>query len=95
MSHVFRAGKLFEFVAVSHFACLVHVQKYAKQVLALLDDIIALAPPKSGSQGQIFKLWGTSTPDRRANRIDPPDGIKIIPFGYGDTKTKNRKYKDR
>ena len=61
-------------------------QTYAKEVNALLDEIINISPPKSGSKGQIFKLWGDSKADKTAKRIDPPDGIQIIPFGFGDSK---------
>lgn len=62
------------------------VQGYAKEVNTLLDEIIAISPQKSGSKGQMFKMWGKSTPDTRAKRIEPPDGMKIIPFGFDTSK---------
>lgn len=39
-------------------------QTYAKEINTLLDDILNISPPKSGSKGQVFKLWGKSTPER-------------------------------
>jgi len=62
------------------------VQGYAKEVNSLLDELISISPQKSGSKGQFFKLWGKSTPDTRAKRIDPPNGMKIIPFGMDSSK---------
>lgn len=80
---------------------------YAKEINELMNELIAISPPKSGSKGQVnlkftffsrtevqiptpltyltqvFKFWGKSKPDYRAKRINPPDGIKLIPFGYG------------
>jgi len=60
-------------------------------VLSLLDEIIAVSPPKSGSKGQIFKFWGKSKVDAHAKRIDPPAGMQIIPFGYGGGDPVKRK----
>lgn len=65
--------------------------KHAKQVNTLMDDILAMSPPKSGSSGQMFKFWGKSAPDTRAKRIHPPAGMKIIPFLPGESQTLKRK----
>jgi hypothetical protein len=73
-------------------------QTYAKEINTLLDDILNISPPKSGSKGQVFKLWGKSTPERRAQasratRIEPPAGIQMIPYGFGgsDSPTSRKK----
>jgi hypothetical protein len=71
---------------ISRFLRFAMAQTYAREVNALLDEIINISPPKSGSKGQIFKLWGHSKADKTPKRIDPPDGIQIIPFGFGGSK---------
>ena len=69
-------------------------QTYAKEINTLLDDILDISPPKSGSKGQMFKFWGKSTPEMRAaraTRVDPPAGIQMIPYGFGGSDTTRKK----